>query len=304
MLSNDEDAKQIAERDRTEVRDARRTLRSIQAHLTQAHLTLGAVRETLNMVEVFHHPSNPTANLNYVTPRQNTAWVSAAQIETGINHLRTFERTPRFMYIEGLYPPQFAKTLRDLNLKLERETPLMVYNRQGVNGQAPPLPEMPALPDHVRVEAVSDLRGVETWWYAYRNAYYDVLTLGVEPLIVSRDLNALQSGVQLDYLLIQHEFPAGVARVSLQGETAHLLALAVIKEARTIPVLNALQSAALRGALDRGAKLVFAPGETDEERRLGRTLGFVNFGSVVCYVDPNAAHEETHASLEQPILSL
>lgn len=289
---------------RDDERESRHLLRKVQDHLTRAHVTLGAVRETINMVEVFHHPSNFTANLNYVTPRQKTAWISSAQIQTGIDHLRKLGRTARVIYIEGLYPPQFAKSLRDLGLRLERETPVMIYNREGIHGNRPPFPGLASMPENVRVEAVTDVRGVEAWWYVYKNAYYDVLTLGVEPLVVGRDMAELRMGHQLDYLMYRHGFPAGVARVSMQGETAHLLALAVIKEARTLPILRALQTMALRGALDHGAKMVFAPGETDDERRLGRELGFVDFGSIVCYADAEAAHEEPHASLEQPILSL
>ncbi len=303
MPPADADNQPNPEQDRDEIRNVRRILRMVQAHLTRSHLAAGAIRETLNMVEVFHHPTNPAAHLNYVSPRQNTAWVSSAHLKAGLAHLRSYERTPRVSYIEGLYPPQIAKALRELNLKLESETPIAVYSREGVNGQIPPLPDVPLMPLHVRVETVTDQTGMEKWWYAYRNAFFDVPTLGIDPQIVSRDLAEFQAGRQLDYLLYQHEHPAGVARITLHGETAQLAVLTVIRESRIPPILRSLQSMALYGALAKGAVLVFAQHETDAERHLGRTLGFIDFGSAVCYSDPNATREDSDAPVEQPLLS-
>ncbi len=292
------------ENEAAEERESRRIMRQVQDHLFQVHLSLGAVRETVGMVDVFHHPDNPMPNLNYVTPRRSTAWVSGSMVQQGLDYLKKFGRSPRVHYVEGLLPPLFAKTLRDLNLNVERETPLMVYKPDGINGHKPPAPGMPALPDGVTIEQVNDQRGVEAWWYVWRNAFYDVLTLGVEPLFVGRDTAALRLGQQMDFLLYRYGFPNGVARVSVQGETAHILALALLKEVRTPTMIQALQTAALRGALERKATLIFAPGETEAERRLGRELGFLDFGSIVCYSGEEKAREEQHDNpLEQPILS-
>ncbi|MBL8164837.1 MAG: hypothetical protein JNJ61_22820 [Anaerolineae bacterium] len=287
-----------------EERETRRILRQVQDHLFSIHTGLGAVRETVGMVEVFHHPTNPLPNLNYVTPRPKTAWVSGSMVQQGLDHLSKFDRTARVQYVEGLFPPLFAKTLRDLNLKVERETPVMIYKPEGISGHIPPPLTQPHLPDGVTLEQVRDQRGIEAWWYVWRNAYFDVLTLGVEPLFVGRDTAALRLGQQLDFLLYRYGFPVGVTRVSIQGETAHILALAVLKEVRTAQMIQALQTAALAGALERKASLIFAPGETETERRLGRELGFVDFGSIVCYSGSNQAHEERHVpSMEHPVLS-
>src|SRR5262249_45429024 len=160
--------------------------------------------------------------------------------------------------IEGLLPPLFAKTLRDLNLHVERETPILVYKPDGINGHVPPPPQTSGLPDGVTIEAVNDQRGIEAWWYVWRNAYFGVLTPGVEPLFVGRDMAALQLGQQIDYLLNRYGFPTGVVRVSIQGETAHIVSLALLKEARTPDMIRALQAVALKGALERKAKLIFA----------------------------------------------
>lgn len=291
------------DRRRAENRETRQILRRVQEHLFVAHTNLGAVRETLGLVDVFHHPTSPIGTLNYVTPRRNTAWISAKMIEQGLAHLNTFGRVSRVQYIEGLYPPQFAKSLHDLNLQIERETPVMVYMPEGIRGVKPPEPDT-TMPDGVTIELVNDQRGSEVWWYVWRNAYYDVLTLGVEPLFVGREMAAIKLGHQLDFLVFRYGFPVGVARLSIQGETAHLLALALLKESRTPSLVKALQTTVLKAALTRGITLIFAPGETETDRRLSRELGFVDFGSVVCYAAHN--HNQPTADddiLAQPILS-
>ncbi|MBZ0278448.1 MAG: hypothetical protein K8I60_20035, partial [Anaerolineae bacterium] len=160
------------------------------------------------------------------------------------------------------------------------------------------------MPDGVTIELVNDQRGSEVWWYVWRNAYYDVLTLGVEPLFVGREMAAIKLGHQLDFLVFRYGFPVGVARLSIQGETAHLLALALLKESRTPSLVKALQTTVLKADLTRGITLIFAPGETETDRRLSRELGFVDFGSVVCYAAHN--HNQPTADddiLAQPILS-
>ena len=84
----------------------------------------------------------------------------------------------------------------------------------------------------------------------------------------------------------------------------HILAIALLKEVRTPGMIQALQMAALKGAIERNAKLIFAPGETETERRVARELGFMDFGSIVCYASQEKANEEQHVNpLEQPVLS-
>jgi hypothetical protein len=119
-------------------RDMRQTLRQIQDHLGRVHESLGAVRELVGMVTVYHHPTNALPHLNYVTPRQNTAWVSGPMIQQGIDHLSRLGRAPRVQYIEGLYPPQLGAALRKLGLEVEREVPVMVYKVGGTAGRLPP----------------------------------------------------------------------------------------------------------------------------------------------------------------------
>ncbi|MEZ4668154.1 MAG: hypothetical protein R3E39_09575 [Anaerolineae bacterium] len=265
-------------------RETKQILRQIQNHLCETHVAYGAVKEMAGMMDVYHHPTSKISTLNYITPRRNTAYVSRIYIEQGLEVLTQLERTQRVVYVDGLYPPQFAKSLRELGLQMERETPIMVYKPGGIQGlwQPPPLVER-ALPDGISIKQVSDQEGIGQWWYVWRNGHYDVLTLGVEPLFVGKDMEANWLGRQMDYVLYRSGFPAGVVRVSMIQETAHILAMALLKEIRSPAMIQILQMAAVKGALDKGARLIFAPGEQEAERRMARELGFMDFGNIICY---------------------
>lgn len=289
-------------------REARHVLRRVQDHLISAQTQLGAQHEVVNLVEVVYHPDNPSGNLNYVMPRRKTAWVSAAQVKMGIEYLRERQRRPRVIYIEGLLPPLFARNLRQLDLTVETETPLMIYLRDGLHGEKPPVANVPKPPYDVRLETVTDVRGAEVWWYVWQNAYYDVFTLGVEPLYVGRTVAAVQMGKQVDIIAYRGNMPFGVARVTIHDQTAHIAGIAVFKELRTPDVVRLMYEAALHAAVERGCDLVFAPGDSDTEREIVRSLGFMDFGSIVCYAAK--VSETTHKTLDdtkplvQPILNL
>lgn len=291
--------------DDSAVKETRLVLRRIQDHLFQAHAAFGAEHETVGLVDVIHHPSNPLPDLNYVTPRRNTAWVSGKFVQEGINHLQGYDRVARVQYIEGLYPPLFAKTLRDLGLEAETETPLMAYV-PGMSAQALPKPEIPV---GVRLELVHDDRSSELWWYVWRNEAYDVLTLGVEPVAVGRETPPAQLGQEVDVIMHRHNFPVGAVRVGVQAGTTksgHLIALAMLKEVRTPELTKVLLAAAARAALARGCTMIFAPGGTEADRALDRELGFVDVGSMVCFAarDVVANKRTEHDPMVQPVLAL
>lgn len=277
-------------------RETKQILRQIQTHLSATHVAHGATRKSAGMVDVLYHPTSTISTLNYVTPRRNTAYVPRSAIESGLSVLAELDRTGRVIYVDGLYPPQFAKSLRELGMQVEKETPIMVYKPGGIRGywQPPPLVERP-LPDGISVKRVSDQEGLGHWWYVWRNGHYDVLTLGVEPLFIGKDMEAAWSGRQMDYVMYRAGFPAGVVRVSLHDNTAHILAMALLKEIRSPAMIQILQMAAVKGALEKGARLVFAPGEQEAERRMARELGFMDFGSIICYSAAEEAARGNHA---------
>ncbi len=289
-------------------REARQALRRVQEHLLNAQLEMGAKHETLGLVEVVHHPNNGIGSLNYVTPRRKTAWVSAEHVRQGIDHLKSLDRVPRVTYIEGLLPPLFARNLRQLEMEIELETPLMVFLRDGFRGELPPRVDAADAPYDLQLETVTDVRSAEVWWYVWQNAYYDVLTLGVEPLFVGRVAQAAKMGKQINITALRDGFPFGVARATVHNNTAHIVGIAVFKEMHTPGVTQLLYQEVLHKALEQGCDLVFAPGEAESERQIVRELGFIDFGSVVCYAaqvaeKPNTQTDDTKP-LVQPILNL
>lgn len=291
-------------------RETRQVLRRVQDHLIHAQKSLGAIHETVDLMEVIHHPDNTLGELNYTTPRRKTAWVSADQIQHGIDNLIGKDRHARVVYIEGLLPPLFAKNLRKLNLSIERETPIMVYLHEGYENQSHIQLEEPKTPYNMRTEIVENVSDAAIWWYIWENAYYDVFTLGVEPIAVGKTLGAVKMGNQIDILLRRDNFPIGVARVTIHEKTAHIVTIAILREQRTAERLQLLQHIATYQALQHGCDLIFAPGETEDERKIARALGFMDFGSIVCYSAKKNSHHDKknpdneHKPMAQPILNL
>jgi hypothetical protein len=292
--------------EQNDVKESRRVLRRIQDHLYAAHANLGAQRETVNLVDVMVHPTSTLASLNYVTPRRSTAWVSGEMIAQGLAYLRQKDRIPRVHYIEGLFPPVFARSLYALDLELEWETSIMAYLPQGFSNRLPSPVALDPLPDGIRLETVTDERGIQLWWYVWRSAFYEVAVSGAEPLFAGRDLTALKQGSQIDILLYQKQAAVGVARLSIHGETAHLLALALMKEAQTPELLRLLYAATIDRAIQRGCTLIYAPGQSETHRQAARALGFLDFGSIVCYAArvPKTYEVQDEYVLGQPVLTL
>jgi GNAT superfamily N-acetyltransferase len=286
-------------------RDVRQTLRRVQQHLIDAQVALGAQHDTVDLTEVIYHETNRVSSLNYVTPRRKTAWVSSQQIQHGIDYLKAKGRRPRIQFIEGLYPPIFAQTLSKLNLEVESETPLMIY----LQAEDAPTPEKPdvQLPYDVRLERVQDVRGMEVWWYVWRNAHFDVFSLGVEPVFVGRDMANVAMGQHIDIVAYRDQLPFGVARVTVQNKTAHIVSLAVFREMRSTGVMQLIVHRALTEALERGCDVVFMPGDNETDREASRELGFMDFGSIVCYAakpDNGTPSADKDDDLAQPILDI
>ena len=282
--------------DAASTRESRRVLRKIQEHMTQMHINLGAERAVMGLVDVLSHPTSILPHLNYVVPRKNTAWIPGPEIEKGLQYLRETERTPRVYLIEGLYPPLFSRSLHDLGLQVEREFPIMAY--QANKGLRITVNK----PDSVHATVVDSQDGVALWWYVWRNARYDVVTNGVEPVYIGQDMRQLALGNQTDIILYRAQFPIGVARLTMSGETANITAAAVLQEARTPENVRLLYQTAIECALKHECKLIFTTGETEADRRLCRKLGFVDAGSVICYAESSdSQHETTNDNhMEQP----
>lgn len=289
------------------VREMRRLLRQVQEHLFLSHVDLGARRETVGWVELVYHPANAVPDLNYIAPRRKTAWVSGHNLQQGLDRMASLERTPCVRYIEGLYPPLFAKALGEFGLEAQQETPIMLYKAGGIQSLGLVLPS-PALSAHedIRVSIVQDELGAELWWEFWRNGLYDVIAPGIEPLIRWRQ-NGSPVGQQVDIMIYRQKSLVGVARVSLQpqNQSSQITALALLQEMRSADLTQTLLAAALHQALARGCDLVFAPGDSDDLRALYRDLGFIDVGSLVSYSQraPVANEGTDDGGVAQPVLT-
>ena len=76
------------DQEREAIKTARVLIRRVVDHLRQGHMTTGATVTQVGFVDVITHPTSSLANLNYVTPRRNTAWVSGKHITDGLALLR------------------------------------------------------------------------------------------------------------------------------------------------------------------------------------------------------------------------
>ena len=110
---------------REEVKANRTLLRRIEQERTQAALERGTQQETLNLVIVVHHATDPSPELNYVTPRRGVAWVPASALRVGLARLEELERAPYFVYLEGLLPAFFRQTLAGIGLELVQDNPIL-----------------------------------------------------------------------------------------------------------------------------------------------------------------------------------
>lgn len=282
-----------------EVKAMRQALRQVNEHLAQAHHDLGAQRESVGLADVVFHESSSLPALNYVTPRKNTAWVSGKEIEQGLDRLRALQRQPRVMYIEGLFPPLFARTLHELGLAVSQETPVMLYRPSGEAPVVNPRPEA------VFVMTVDDQQGAGIWREVQRGDYY-IATMRVEPLFVGQALEAAPLTHQADMILYRYGHKAGAVRVTFHQGSAHIAALAVTSEFCSTELIHMLQAAAIEAAIAQNCGLVFAPGETEDDRRICRALGFADSGSIVCYAEKSDEPREDSddAILAQPVLVL
>lgn len=289
--------------DDAKVRATRKVLRQVQTHMLQTHRNLGAQVEEAGLVDVLYHPTSTLPHLNYVSPRQNTAWIPGPAIETGLQRLRAHERKPRVCLVEGLFPPLFAKSLRDRGLTVEREIALMTFNKE----TAPvPSARNGITPQGTQARLVDDQEGMAQWWYVWRNARYDVVTNGADPVYVGKDMREIALGNQADIILYRHSFPVGVARLTYTEESAHITAVAVMKEVRTPENVRLIYQKALQTALEHGSSMVFTSGEAEADQRICRQIGFVDAGSIVCYAESSDNMHETHDgdNLEQPAFIL
>jgi ribosomal protein S18 acetylase RimI-like enzyme len=275
------------------VKQTRQILRQVQSHLMEAHLYRGAEQEQVGLVEVLHHPASTTPELNYVTPRKNTAWVSMPEVMNGLKILKGHERALRVMFIEGLFIPAFGDRLSNIGLARESEVRVMAL-------QLDPTEIETMSPDEFDSDQtmsmgtttfinVSSRAESALWWYLWRNAHYDVVTQTAELRFIDSSYKQIADGHQLDLIMRVGGIPAGVVSLTLSADrtSAQISAFALARETRSLPHAQQLLEAVIDEAKARGISLLFFAEADVLLNTAGQALGFMDCGGIVCYSEAN-----------------
>ena len=286
------------------VKNSRVLLRRALDHIEDAAQHLGVLRESVGFVDVLSHPEMAIPELNYVTPRRNTAWIGGQAILSGLDLLTSRRRSARFFFVEGLIPAQFADTLTALDLELITAIPILVLEAaQGHQILAPVQPE----PGDVQIESPSVRHTppcLTTWELLARDPAFKITSLHLEPLTANPSLK------QVDILLARADQIIGLARLSLNTtlQSGHIVACGVRRDFDTAGVGRLLCSSLLRYAVEQGATMVFGDMPTDASRTALLELGAAELGRTVFYTDPARAelHKDTAADerVAKSVLSL
>jgi len=279
----------------SEIRSRKEKLRQVEDHLRYAHDDLGVERDAVGFVEVVHHPSYILPSLNYVTPRRKTAMVPGKHVEEGITALVDYRRKTRVLYIEELFPPFFGDSLQQMGLYLNARIPLWVINLTASDVKV-------KLPKRMSVNTVMNQQGLAIWSLVWRNASYRVFGTSLEPLQIGK-LHPTNDHV-LDIILYLNHNPMAVSRLTLQDNTAHLMARAVVQTTQPLRLQQWLLEVTAQHAIEHGAELLFIADKTIQYLQPVTDLPLTQEGSMLCYTDePNNNHGEgTHDTVEQLVL--
>jgi ribosomal protein S18 acetylase RimI-like enzyme len=291
------------------VKQIRQILRQVQSHLTEVHVRQGAEQEQVGLVEVLHHPTSTSPELNYVTPRKNTAWVSIPEVTNGLKVLKNHARALRVMFIEGLFIPAFGDRLASAGLARESELRVMAL-------QLDPMELETVSPDEFDSDEtltlgtmafvnVSSRAESALWWYLWRNAHYDVVTQTAELRFIESSFKQISDGHQVDLIMRIGGIPAGVASLTLSTDrtSAQISSFALARETRSLPHAQQLLEEAIEQAKAKGISMIFFALGDVLLNTASQALGFVDCGGIVCYAeatDPfptGASHDALAAAL-------
>jgi len=275
------------------------TMRRVQDYLYAAHATLGAACTTIDTIDVLHHPGSRLGSLNYMTPGHNIGWVQGSTIMLGLEEMRQHSRRGRLRIIEALFPPFFSTIMDKVDMLPEWKAPLWIYLRDGL-GDQPSVPvDLPALPEGMLMSRVTDALSTETWRRIWHSPQYGVMASPVEALNMDSEHNRQQ-----DILLYDDGVAVAAARIGVQNDVGHIVAMALMRSAATKTLRQTLYAAALDLALDQGCSLVFSVGGGRVEGQRRETLGFLDFGSMICYAASPANEDANDDDMGQPLLAV
>lgn len=258
------------------VKDSRTIMRRIQEHLRHMHIAMAGQTESVGYVQVICHPELHAPNINYMMPRRGTVSVPETDIARGLAHMRELDRLPRIYFAEGLFMPRFTQILTQLNLQVENEFPMMVQ-------QKPETITPLRLKDELRIVTVATQQDAAIWWYVWRNAFYDVITTGAEPLVIGQTMAELYFKRSINLILYRYDLPVGAVQITCHEASAYLVGFAIMKEVRTPELIQTLRQAAVQAAFEADCDMVFTTGTLADDRQALRDLGFSDAGNMIAY---------------------
>lgn len=255
------------------IRTLRSLLRRVDDHDQAVALEEGARRESLNMLDVVYHPTNPLPTLNYLTPRRGAAWVSTNAVQDGLYRLAELGRAPRLLYLEGLMPPIFRQSLESLGLQLAGES--QIY--------ACAAPDSVAASDTGFVVTIaSQTAALLRWWYARSYILAGGIQRQTDGMIVERMRHQIEAG-RACFLELWHGMQTiGVASLRLQPALHSAEVSAFHLSTQDEAAAKVLMAEALHVAAAAGCDLVFVAEALADDHWL-QELQFMSLGSVVAF---------------------
>jgi hypothetical protein len=276
-------------------------MRRVQDYLYAAHEALGASYQSEDTVDVIHHPDSRLGSLNYMTPGRNIGWLQGSTIGLGLDRMRQQSRRGRMRVIEALFPPFFSKIMNSAGLQLEWQAPLLIYLRDGLHDQPGLAVEMPPLPEDMVISRVTNTKSADAWRIIWQDTAFQVTASPVEALNLAAD-NACQH----DLLVYRAGSLVAAVRIGVQDDSAHIIAQALLGHESAEDMGQILDAAALDLALDKGCSLVFSVGGSPADIERRKTMGFLDFDSMMCYAaNPSGASEDANDDdMGQPLFAV
>lgn len=277
-------------------RDERKTLRSIQAHISASNLHGPVVVEQIGTVDVYFHPSNANPYLNCATPHRGVAWVRREDLVDAFAGLDHLGRTPRLVFQDALFPTAFRQQIKLMGLDLEEERAVLVY--RPMYGPNPP-GETPLgrLPDEsapsITTAVASTQVELATWLRVFRAGYYNTETLQVDPVDVEPLTDSADRNISVFVLAYYDGTPLGAAHIAMNPPTAELEAVVTAPLWHGMGLEIALISTALRTVQERGCNIIFALEPPSETVRLYRRLGFVELTHMLTFRQTRSPEDDS-----------
>jgi GNAT superfamily N-acetyltransferase len=284
-------------------RDERKTLRSVQAHISAATLHGPVVVEQLGTVDVYFHPTNADPYLNCVTPHRGVAWVRREDLLDAFGGLERLGRTPRLVFQDALFPAAFRQQVELMGLELEEQRPVMVYRPiygPHLPGETPRgcLPETSG--EQIATTVAATPAELATWLRVFRAGYFNTEALQIDPNDVEPLHDSASQGISVFVLATYENTPLGAAHIALNPPTAELEAVVTAPLWHGMGLEVALITTAVRTVLLRGCSIIFtiAPPLMRLYRRLGFTelTNMLSFWQAENYENPNTAESEESKS--------